>query len=57
MMAEDAIGLYEQKSYGKAKHIWKGSHGKEIHGSWTKIQVRFDDGSLWWVSTDAVKKE
>ena len=20
-------------------------------------QVRFDDGSLWWASTDAVKKE
>lgn len=57
MMAEDAIGLYEQTSSGKAKHIWKGSHGKVIHGSWTKIQVRFDDGSLWWVSTDAVKKE
>jgi hypothetical protein len=57
MIAKEAIGLYEQTSSGKAKHIWKGSHGKVIHGSWTKIQVRFDDGSLWWVSTDAVKKE
>lgn len=57
MVAGDAFGIYEQTSSGKAKHIWQGSHGKVIHGSWTQVQVRFDDGTLYWIPTDAVKKE
>ena len=57
MVARDAIGIYEQTSSGKAKHIWQGSHGIVIHGSWTKVQVRFDDGTLYWIPTEAVKKE
>ena len=57
MVARDAVGIYEQTSSGKAKHIWQGSHGKVIHGSWTKVQVRFDDGTLYWIPTEAVKKE
>ena len=55
--AGDALGVYEQTSSGKAKYIWKGAHGKVIHGSWTQVQVRFDDGTLYWVPTDAVKKD
>lgn len=57
MVAGDAIGVYEQTSSGKAEYIWKGAHGKVIHGSWTQVQVRFDNGTLYWVPTDAVKKD
>lgn len=57
MVADDAVGRYELTRQGKSKYIWKGSKGKVIHGSWTQVQIRFDDGSLWWVATDAVKKE
>lgn len=57
MVAGDAFGIYEQTRSGKAKYIWQGSHGKVIHSSWHRFQVRFDDGTLYWIPTDAVKKE
>ena len=57
IIAGDAFGTYELVHDGKAKFIWEGSRGKVVHGSWTKVQVRFNDGSLYWVPTDAVRKE
>ncbi len=57
IVAGDAIGIYEQTSSGKAKHIWSGQGGKVVRHSWTKSQVRLDDGSLYWIPTEHIKKE
>lgn len=56
MVADDELGRYELVRKGKAQFIWRGTSGKVIRSSWSKFQVRFQDGSLYWVPTDAVKK-
>ena len=57
LVAGDNMGLYQLPQTGRAKFISKSSTGKVIHGSWTIIQIRFDDGSLYWVNTEYVKKK
>ena len=55
-MAGDSYGIYEQVRMGRAKYIRVGTQGKiiQLRG---KVQIRFDDFSLYWVSRDVVKKE
>lgn len=55
-MADDSYGIYEQVRMGRAKFIRKGTRGKIIQRK-GKLQIRFDDYSLYWISRDAVKKE
>lgn len=57
MVAEDHIGLYTLTQSGKVRHIWKGSCGKMIRGGWSQVQIRFDDGTLYWIPNGTVKKE
>lgn len=57
MVAEDHLGLYTLTQSGKVRHIWKGSCGKMIRGGWSQVQVRFDDGTLYWLPNTTVKKE
>lgn len=56
-VADDSFGTYELVHDGKAQFIWKGSSGRIVRASWFKVQVRFNDGSLYWVSSDAVRKK
>lgn len=55
-MAGDSYGVYEQVKMGRAKYIREGTQGKiiQLRG---KVQIRFDDYSIYWVSRNAVKKE
>lgn len=55
--ADDAIGRYELVHDGKVQFIWQGASGKVTRRGWFQYQVRFDDGSLYWVPSDHVKKE
>lgn len=55
--AKDYFGMAQLTQSGKVKHIWKGSRGKMIHGSWSQVQVRFEDGTLYWIPSSDVEKE
>ena len=55
--AGDNIGLYQLTQSGKVKHIWKGARGKMVHGGWSRVQIRFDDGTLYWVPSTTVERD
>lgn len=54
--ASDNIGILELQMKGQIEFIKKGSYGKSIRSSISCEQIRFDDGSLYWVPSTTVEK-
>lgn len=52
----DEIGIFELQMQGKIEYIKQGRHGKVIRRKVTKEQIRFDDGSLYWVPSSTIEK-